>query len=107
MRSRHALSFAEAFDLPLSVDLGTAARAFGVCRNTAYRLVHQGAFPCPVLRVGHQFRVPTTSLLRALDVEELPVYAVDLEAGADHSARTDPLHRTKEEIRDHHHRRFG
>ncbi|MFJ9692113.1 DNA-binding protein [Kitasatospora sp. NPDC101183] len=84
-----ALSFAEAFDLPLCVDLSTAARAFGVCLATAYRLVHLGWFPCLVLRVGHQYRVPTTSLLRALDIEELPVHANDLAAGADYATRLD------------------
>ncbi|MYS23602.1 Helix-turn-helix domain-containing protein [Streptomyces sp. DvalAA-14] len=77
------LSFGEAFDLPLAVDLRTAARALGLCSATAYKLIHQGDFPCPVLRLGWQYRIPTTDLLRALGIEERPVYAADLRAGAD------------------------
>ncbi|MFD1547320.1 helix-turn-helix domain-containing protein [Nonomuraea guangzhouensis] len=69
------LTFAEAFDLPLSVDLATAARAFGICVGTAYRLVRLGTFPCPVIRVGRHYRVPTASMLVALGVEERPVYS--------------------------------
>lgn len=83
-----SLTFAEAFDLPLSVDLRTAARAFTVCPATAYRLIHLGRFPCQVLRLGHQYRIPTASLMRALGVENLPVYAADIEAGAEASALT-------------------
>ncbi|MEU8551033.1 helix-turn-helix domain-containing protein [Streptomyces roseoverticillatus] len=83
------LGFAEAFDLPLSIDLRTAARAFGVCPGTAYKLIRLGAFPCTVLRVGRQYRIPTAYLLRSLGIEERPVYAVDLEAGATHAARLD------------------
>ncbi|MFI9742510.1 helix-turn-helix domain-containing protein [Streptomyces sp. NPDC052494] len=88
-RSGPPLSFAEAFDLPLSVDVRTAARAFGVCPGTAYKLIRRGAFPCPVLRVGRRYRIPTAYLLRSLGIEERPVYAVDLEAGASYAARLD------------------
>ncbi|MFD7580127.1 DNA-binding protein [Kitasatospora sp. NPDC059811] len=72
------LTFPELFDLPLSVDLRTAARAFGICLATAYNLVHRDAFPCPVIRTGYRYRVPTVGLLSALGIEELPVYAPDL-----------------------------
>ncbi|MFC4328859.1 helix-turn-helix domain-containing protein [Streptomyces andamanensis] len=96
-RSGSPLTFAEAFDLPLSVDLRTAARALAICRGTAYKLIRLGAFPCPVLRVGGQYRIPTAFLLRSLGIEERPVYAVDLEAGATHAARFDdvPPHGTE------------
>ncbi|TQF07017.1 helix-turn-helix domain-containing protein [Kitasatospora acidiphila] len=82
-RSGTWLSFGEAFDLPLAVDLRTAARALGLCPATAYKLIHQGGFPCLVLRLGWQYRIPTASLLRALGIEERPVYPADLRAGAD------------------------
>ncbi|MGW5350355.1 helix-turn-helix domain-containing protein [Streptomyces sp. NPDC004031] len=86
-RARNAaLTFSEAFDLPLAIDLVTAARAFGICPTTAYKLIHLDAFPCQVLQVGRQYRIPTASLLRALGIEERPVYAVDLESGADFEA---------------------
>ncbi|MFG2176126.1 helix-turn-helix domain-containing protein [Streptomyces niveus] len=75
------LTFAEVFNLPVAVDLRTAARALGICTDTAYRLVRQGAFPCPVMRVGGLYRIPTSPLIRALGIEERPVYAVDLETG--------------------------
>ncbi len=81
-RSGPPLGFAEALDLPLSVDLRTAARAFGICLATAYKLVRVGAFPCPVLRVGGRYRIPTAYLLRTLGIEERPVYAVPLEDDA-------------------------
>lgn len=80
---RDPLTFTEVFDLPVAIDLRTAARALGICTQTAYRLVRRGTFPCPVLRVGGRFRVPTTPLMRALGIEERPLYAVDLEAGLD------------------------
>lgn len=80
------LTFAEAFELPLSVDLRTAARAFAVCPATAYRLIRLGRFPCQVMRLGRQYRIPTASLMRALGVESLPVYAADIEAGAEAAA---------------------
>ncbi|MFB8242950.1 helix-turn-helix domain-containing protein [Kitasatospora purpeofusca] len=91
-RSGPPLGFAEAFDLPLSVDLRTAARAFGVCPGTAYRLIRLGAFPCPVLRMGRRYRIPTAHLLRSLGIEERPVYAADLQAGAGYAARLDDSH---------------
>lgn len=77
------MTFTELFDLPVAVDLRTAARALGICVETAYRLIHEGAFPCPVMRVGGRYRIPTTSLMRTLGIEERPVYAADLEAGMD------------------------
>ncbi|MEV7354801.1 MULTISPECIES: DNA-binding protein [unclassified Kitasatospora] len=73
-----ALTFPELFGLPLAVDLRTAARAFGICLGTAYNLVHRGVFPCPVVRAGHRYRVPTVGLLSALGIDELPIYEDDL-----------------------------
>ncbi|MYS79459.1 hypothetical protein [Embleya scabrispora] len=83
------LSFSEAFDLPLVVDLRTAARALGLCPATAYKLIYQDCFPCPVLRLGWQYRIPTAGLLRALGIEERPVYPADLRAGADFAEQRD------------------
>lgn len=75
------LGFSEVFDLPVTVDLRTAARAFGIHTGTAYRLVRQGTFPCPVLRIGGLYRIPTVHLMRTLGIQERPVYAVDLDDG--------------------------
>ncbi|WP_153036871.1 helix-turn-helix domain-containing protein [Amycolatopsis sp. YIM 10] len=49
----------------------TAARALGIGRTTAYALAREGGFPCPVLRVGGEYRVPTAGLLRLLEIEPL------------------------------------
>ncbi|MER8105771.1 DNA-binding protein [Kitasatospora sp. NPDC094016] len=72
------LTFPELFGLPLAVDLRTAARAFGMCLGTAYSLVRRDAFPCPVVRTGRRYRVPTVGLLSALGIDELPIYEDDL-----------------------------
>ncbi|MEU8543748.1 helix-turn-helix domain-containing protein [Streptomyces sp. NPDC048717] len=81
MSHRHdnRLGFTELFELPVAVDMRTAARALGVCVATAYRLNQRGDFPCPVLRVGASYRVPTTGLMRFLGIDELPLYTVDPE----------------------------
>ncbi|MFB6607963.1 helix-turn-helix domain-containing protein [Streptomyces noursei] len=71
------------FDLPVAVDLRTAARALGIASTTAYRLIREDEFPCPVLRVGRKYRIPTTELMRALGIEDRPVYSVDLELDTD------------------------
>ncbi|MBX7554865.1 helix-turn-helix domain-containing protein [Streptomyces sp. tea 10] len=76
------LSFTEMFDLPVAVDLRTAARALGICSTTAYRLIRNDEFPCPVLRVGRRYRIPTTELMRALGIEDRPLYSMDLELEA-------------------------
>jgi hypothetical protein len=39
-----------------------------------------------VVRIGHQYRIPTASLMRALGIENLPVYEADVKAGAEMSA---------------------
>ncbi|MFJ6129984.1 DNA-binding protein [Streptomyces griseoviridis] len=88
-RSGPPLGFAEALDLPLCVDLRTAARAFGICAATAYKLIRLDAFPCTVLRVGGRYRIPTACLLSSLGIEERPIYAVSLENDSVPQDRTD------------------
>lgn len=85
--TRTPLTFAEVFGLPLAVDLRTAARALGICTATAYRLIRVGSFPCPVIRVGNHYRIPTTFLLNTLGIDQVPVYVEDLETGARYAAR--------------------
>lgn len=58
--------------LPVTVDLVTAGRAFGVSRTKAHQLAKSGEFPCPVLRLGNKYRVPRAGLLRALGIEDEP-----------------------------------
>ncbi|MBS2534368.1 hypothetical protein KGQ20_16480 [Catenulispora sp. NF23] len=67
------LTFPVLFDLPVSVDLKTAASAFGMCPGTAYRLIGVDRFPCQVLRPGWRYIVPTVALMDALGIDMGPV----------------------------------
>ena len=60
----------ELLALPVSVDLTTAGRAFGLGRTRAYELARAGQFPCRVIPVGRKFRVPRSALLEALGVTD-------------------------------------
>jgi predicted DNA-binding transcriptional regulator AlpA len=55
--------------LPATVTIRTAARALGCGRTLAYDLVRRGEFPCPVLRLGSRYSVPTAGLLAVLGVQ--------------------------------------
>lgn len=66
------LSYEEVLALPVSVDLVTAAKCFGISRTTAHELVRDGRFPCQVLRLGVQYRVTRSELFRVLGIETAP-----------------------------------
>ncbi len=66
------LSNADVLALPVTVDVVTAGRCFGISRDHSYDLVAAGDFPCPVLRVGRRWVVPRAGLLRALGIEDEP-----------------------------------
>jgi hypothetical protein len=51
-----------------TVDLMTAASALGLGRTKAYELARRGEFPCPVIRIGGIYRIPTPGLLELLGV---------------------------------------
>jgi hypothetical protein len=59
----------ELMALPVSVDIETAGRAFGMGRTKAQELARSGQFPCRVLRVGPKYRVPRAALFEALGIE--------------------------------------
>lgn len=63
------LTLAEVLELPAAVDLVTAGRAFGISRTKAHELVRANDFPCRVLRLGNQYRVPTAEILRLLGLD--------------------------------------
>lgn len=67
----------ELLALPVSVDLTTAGRAFGLGRTRAYELARAGQFPCRVIPVGRKFRVPRSALLEALGIAD----SVGVQAG--------------------------
>ncbi|PJN27032.1 helix-turn-helix domain-containing protein [Kitasatospora sp. CB02891] len=75
---RTPLSFMEAFDLPVVVNVPTAARALGICLTTAYRLAREDVFPCKILRIGNKYRVPTLELMRAIGMDERAAYTFTL-----------------------------
>ncbi len=77
------MTFPELFKLPTSVPLSLAAKALGVHVNTAYKLIREGTFPCPVMRVGGRYRVATRALLIALHIDEIPIHLEDVNNGAD------------------------
>jgi excisionase family DNA binding protein len=58
--------------LPPTIDLLTAAQLLGIGRTAAYRLVHDGCWPTPVIKVGRLIRVPTAPLLAAIGLATVP-----------------------------------
>jgi hypothetical protein len=55
-------------ELPVVVDLLTAAAVLDIGRTTAYELVRTGQWPTPILRMGGRIKVPTAPLLDLLGV---------------------------------------
>ncbi|WAX58545.1 helix-turn-helix domain-containing protein [Jatrophihabitans cynanchi] len=53
-------------EAPIAVDLLTAARMLGIGRTMAYRLVREGQWPTPLLRIGKLIRVPMDPLRELL-----------------------------------------
>lgn len=64
------MSHAELVALPLTVDVETAGRAFGIAPTTAQEWARKGNFPCNVLRLGRFYRVRRADLFDALGVED-------------------------------------
>jgi hypothetical protein len=48
----------ELLALPVTVDLVTAGRAFGLGRTRSYELARAGEFPCRVIPVGKNSKCP-------------------------------------------------
>lgn len=68
--------------LPVSVDLATAGRAFGVGRTKAFELAKQDKFPCRVLRVGEKYRVPRSAIFEALGIDPVGTSSRDPQPAA-------------------------
>ena len=60
------LTLAELQGLPAVTSLLTAGQALGLGRTKAYELARAGEFPCPVIRAGKTYLVPTAGLLALL-----------------------------------------
>jgi excisionase family DNA binding protein len=65
-QTRPANTLDPAASLPAVLDLIDAAALLGLGRTTAYRLVHDGQWPTPVLRLGRLIKIPTQPLLDLL-----------------------------------------
>ncbi|MGK5557754.1 helix-turn-helix transcriptional regulator [Actinomadura kijaniata] len=72
----HAFKRSDLDHLPTVVDIPTAARVLGLSRSYAYVLAKEGRFPCPLIRAGAAYRVPTAALLAVLG-EERPRSVTD------------------------------
>lgn len=70
------LTVEEVLNLPVSVDLVTAGRCFGIGRTKSHELARNGEFPCKVMRLGNKYRVTRADLLRELGISA----AVEAEA---------------------------
>ncbi len=57
-----SMSRDEVLALPATIDVPTACRALGLGRTLGYELARRGEFPCPVLRVGRRYLVPTAGV---------------------------------------------
>lgn len=65
------MTVAEVRALPVVVvDMKTAARAFGINKDTAYRLYADGELPVRALRVGRKIRVRRSDLLSSLGLDD-------------------------------------
>lgn len=65
----HDMTLDELLALPVSVDIETAGRAFGIGYTKAKDLARRGEFPCRVLKVGPKYRVPRSAILEALGID--------------------------------------
>ena len=63
---KQSLTLTEVASLPAVTDLVTAGQALGLGRTKSYELARAGQFPCPVVRTGKTWMVPTVGLLTLL-----------------------------------------
>lgn len=70
-----AMTKDELLSLPVTVDLVTAGRAFGIGRSGSYDLAARGEFPCRIVRAGRALRVPRAELLRVLGIADDRLHA--------------------------------
>jgi hypothetical protein len=67
--SQLKMSLDELLSLPVSVDLTTAGRAFGIGRTKSFELARQGRFPIKVISVGAKYRVTRSAIFDALGLD--------------------------------------
>jgi Helix-turn-helix domain len=72
--AKSVLTQEELLALPVTVDVVTAGRAFGVSRDGTYDLLRRGEFPVRTVKVGRSRRVPRAELFRVLGVTD-PIHS--------------------------------
>ncbi len=63
---RGDMSVEEVLALPLAISVATAARAFKIGADKAYRLIEEGRFPAKLIPLGDTTKVATASVWEAL-----------------------------------------
>jgi hypothetical protein len=69
MNEQIQMTMDELLSLPVSNDLVTAGRAFGLGRTKSFELAKAGKFPCRVLQVDKKYRVPRSAIFEALGID--------------------------------------
>jgi hypothetical protein len=82
MNEQIQMSMDELLSLPVSVDLTTAGRAFGLGRTKAFELARQDRFPVRILRVGRKYRVPRSAIFEALGIGSAEAVGGDTQPAA-------------------------
>lgn len=59
----------ELLALPVMFNLDTANRALRIGRTKGFALAREGLYPCPVKRIGAEYRVARADLLRELGID--------------------------------------
>ncbi|HLK79656.1 MAG TPA: DNA-binding protein [Streptosporangiaceae bacterium] len=80
--SQLKMSLDELLSLPVSVDLTTAGRAFGIGRTKSFELVRQGRFPVKVISVGAKYRVTRSAIFEALGLDPATAVSTDQRSAA-------------------------
>ena len=75
--SQLKMSLDELLSLPVSVDLTTAGRAFGIGRTKSFELARKGRFPVKVISVGAKYRVTRSAIFEALGLDPATATASD------------------------------
>lgn len=62
----------ELLELPVVVNLTTAAEVLDIGKSSAYEMVRTGQWPTPVLRLRGAIRIPTAPLLALVGLTRPP-----------------------------------
>ncbi|MFI0897096.1 hypothetical protein [Streptomyces sp. NPDC020983] len=67
--SERGMRLSELLELPVTFDLETANRAYGMGRTKGFQLAKLGAYPCRLIKIGAVYRVARADLLRSLGID--------------------------------------